>query len=52
MATLWLHAHLLDEGRWRPFAWSLGATVVVAGVHTGALDWVMLHLMWAQQLGG
>ncbi len=52
MATVWLHQHVLDEGRWRPFVCSLTATLLVLGVHTGAIDWVMLHLIFAQHLGG
>jgi hypothetical protein len=48
----WLHERVLDDGRWRPFACSLAATLVVAGVHTGAIDWVLLQLIWAQHLGG
>ena len=52
MASPWIHTHVLDEGRWRPFACSLGATLLVLGVHTGAIDWVMLRLMEAQHLSG
>ena len=52
MTNVWLHEHLIDDGRWRPFAWSLGATLLVAGAHTGVFDWVLLHLWFAQHLGG
>ena len=51
MTGSWLHERVLDDGRWRPFACSLAATLFGAGVHTGAIDWVLLHLIWAQQLG-
>jgi hypothetical protein len=47
----WVHEHVLDDGRWRPFACSLGATLLVVGVHTGTVDWLLLRVIWAQQLG-
>lgn len=46
-----MHEHVLDDGRWRPFACSLGATLLVVGVHTGTVDWLLLRVIWAQQLG-
>jgi hypothetical protein len=49
---VWIHQHVLDDGRCKPFAWSLGATLLVLGVHTGAIDAVTLTMMRAQQLGG
>ena len=52
MAKVWIHEHLLDDGRWKPFGWSLGMTLLVLGVHTGAVDAVMLIVIRAQQLGG
>jgi hypothetical protein len=52
MTKVWVHEHVLDDGRWKPFAWSLGATLLVLGVHTGAIDAAMLTVMQAQQLGG
>jgi hypothetical protein len=51
VAGTWIHAHFLDEGRWKPFAWSAAMTLLVLGVHTGAIDAVMLAAMGAQQLG-
>ncbi len=52
VTRVWIHEHLLDDGRWKPFCWSLGMTLLVLGVHTGAVDAVMLAVMRAQQLGG
>jgi hypothetical protein len=46
-----LRHRLLDEDGWRPFAWSAGVTLLVAGIHTGAIDAVMLTLIHFQQLG-
>jgi hypothetical protein len=46
-----LRHHLLAEDGWRPFAWSAGMTLLVAGIHTGAIDAVMLTLIHLQQLG-
>lgn len=43
--------HLVDDNGWKPFAWSLGMTLLVAGIHTGAIDAVMLALIHLQQLG-
>jgi hypothetical protein len=43
--------HLVDEDGWKPFAWSAGLTLLVAGIHTGAIDAVLLSLIHAQQLG-
>jgi len=40
------------DGRWRPFAVSATVTLLVAGVHTGVIDYVMLALMRVQHLGG
>jgi hypothetical protein len=52
VAKVWIHEHVLDDGRWKPFGWSLGMTLLVLGVHTGAVDAVMLIGIRAQQLGG
>ena len=52
MTSSWIHQHVLDDGRWKPFVWSLGMTLLVLGVHTGAIDAAMLTLIQAQQLGG
>ena len=52
MTKVWVHEHVLDDGRWKPYAWSLGMTLLVLGVHTGALDAVMLALMQAQGTRG
>ncbi len=43
--------HLLEEEGWKPFAWSAGLTLLVAGIHTGAIDAVMLALIHLQHLG-
>ena len=52
-ASVWIHQLVLDEGGWKPFVWSAAAmTLLVPGVHTGAIDAVMLTLIQAQQLGG
>jgi hypothetical protein len=42
----------LDTGRWTPFAVSATVTLLVAGVHTGVIDALMLALMRVQHLGG
>lgn len=42
----------LDNGRWKPFAVSATVTLLVAGVHTGVIDALMLALMRVQHLGG
>jgi hypothetical protein len=42
----------LDDGRWKPFAVSVAATLFVAAVHTGALDAVLLAAYRVQSLGG
>jgi hypothetical protein len=47
----WLHERF-DDDRWKPFAWSAGVTLLVVGVHTGAIDTVLLRAMAAQHLGG
>jgi hypothetical protein len=48
----WLHERFVDDDRWKPFAWSAGITLLVVGVHTGAIDAVLLLVMSAQGLGG
>jgi hypothetical protein len=52
MTKVWLHEHVLDDGRWKPFAWSFGMTLLVLGVHTGAIDAAMLAVIQVQHLGG
>jgi hypothetical protein len=42
----------LDDGGWKPFAVSATVTLLVAGVHTGVIDAVMLGVMRVQHLGG
>jgi hypothetical protein len=42
---------LVDEDGWKPFAWSAAMTGLVAGIHTGAIDAVVLALIHLQQLG-
>ena len=44
--------HLLDEDGWKPYAWSLAVTSLVLGVHTGAIDAVLLAVTHLQHLGG
>ena len=51
MALQWIQAHAVDDDRWKPFAWSAAITGLVAGIHTGAIDAVMLTVMSAQHLG-
>lgn len=43
--------HLVDEDGWKPLAWSAGMTLLVAGIHTGAIDALMLALIHLQHLG-
>ncbi len=43
--------HLVHEEGWKPFAWSAGMTLLVAGIHTGVIDAVMLALIDLQHLG-
>jgi hypothetical protein len=42
---------LVDEEGWKPFAWSAAMTGLVAGIHTGVIDAVVLTLIHLQQLG-
>jgi hypothetical protein len=43
--------HLVHEEGWKPFAWSAGMTLHVAGIHTGVIDAVMLGVIHLQHLG-
>ena len=43
---------ILDDGGWKPLAVSATVTLLVAGVHTGVIDALMLAVMRVQHLGG
>jgi hypothetical protein len=43
---------ILDDGGWKPFAVSATVTLLVAGVHAGVIDALMLAVMRVQHLGG
>ena len=47
-----VHPQPGGERRWKPYVWSLAVTLLVLGVHTGAIDAVMLAGMHLQHLGG
>ena len=51
MSRASMRHHLVDEDGWKPFAWSVGMTLLVAGIHTGAIDAVVLALYDLQHLG-
>ncbi len=52
MTRSWLRERFVDDDRWKPLAWSAGATLLVVGVHSGAIDAALLLAMGAQHLGG
>jgi hypothetical protein len=46
------HYDDLDGRRWKPFAVSAIVTTLVAGIHTGVIDSLLLVVMRVQHLGG
>ena len=42
----------MQNGRWRPFAISGAATLLVAAVHTGALNVLLVFAYSVHSLGG